>query len=124
MHAHEPSGCGQNAPEGAHEADDADGHRDGAEGDEGHGDDEEVEHAPESGERVGGGRSERDGNLGKVMEYSRGLGQGLRAVGVEVGFRRVERRTIERAKRSVREDLQSTGKKPKNESPRAGSSAG
>ncbi len=65
------SGRGQNEPEGAHEADDTDGHRDGAEGDEGHGDDEEVEHAPASGEREGGGRSERDGNLG-FPSYSRG----------------------------------------------------
>ena len=37
---------GVGRPEGSHEADDADGHVDGAQGDEGHGDDEEVEHAP------------------------------------------------------------------------------
>ena len=36
-------------PEGAHEADDADGQLDGGEGDEGHADDEEVEAAPARG---------------------------------------------------------------------------
>ncbi len=37
---------GRCVPEGAHEADDTDGYGDGAEGDEGHGHDEEIEHAP------------------------------------------------------------------------------
>ncbi len=50
------------APEGSHEADDADGHGDGAEGDEGHSDDEEVEHAPAGKER--GRREENEGQEG------------------------------------------------------------
>ncbi len=55
--------CGSwRGPECAHEADDADGHGDGAaKGDEGHGDDEEVEHAPARGKS-------KEGDGGRTMD--------------------------------------------------------